>query len=152
MEFLSGHGAYIAAAYGLSALVLGALTGWIIAERRKLRRTLSALEASPALAGFDLDGWVIDVLSAEEETYLPNAQAFWFFVHEHYFARPDFVARLIAMGRAWVALMCATEARQAVDGMQPVLERLAAERDPEIARVARDHLDRFYRSEAPAGA
>ncbi|MCB1435763.1 MAG: heme exporter protein CcmD [Rhodobiaceae bacterium] len=46
MEFLSGHGAYIAAAYGLSALVLGALTGWIIAERRKLRRALSALEAS----------------------------------------------------------------------------------------------------------
>ena len=108
---------------------------------------LSAFATHKALkaAGFDLDQWVLDVLAFEKDTaYLPNAQALWFYVHEHYAADPAFATRLIEMGRAWIAMMCATEIDEPVTGMRPVLERLAADPDPEIARPARMHLDRYY--------
>jgi hypothetical protein len=35
--------------------------------------------------------------------------------------------RLIDIGRGWVALMCATELHEPVDGMRAVLERLVVE-------------------------
>jgi len=108
---------------------------------------LSALASNKMLktAGFDLDQWALDVLAFEKDTdYLPNAQALWFYVHEHYAADPAFVARLIDMDRAWIAMMCATEIDEAVAGMRPVLERLAADLHPEIARPAKMHLDRHY--------
>jgi len=96
-------------------------------------------------AGFDLDQWVLDVLTFEKDTdYLPNAQALWFYVHEHYAADPAFATRLIDRDRAWIAMMCATELDEPVAGMRPVLERLAADLHPEIAHPARMHLDRYY--------
>jgi heme exporter protein D len=45
MSFLAGHGAFIAAAYGLSALVLAGLTLWVITDGARQRRTLADLEA-----------------------------------------------------------------------------------------------------------
>ncbi|MGE3244775.1 MAG: hypothetical protein AB7J19_00465, partial [Beijerinckiaceae bacterium] len=39
--------------------------------------------------GFDLDGWIFDVLKADfYEPYLPGSQAFWFYLHEHYDYNP----------------------------------------------------------------
>lgn len=108
---------------------------------------LSALATNKALKtpGFDLDQWVLDVLTFEKDTdYLPNAQALWFYVHERYAADPAFATRLIDMDRAWIAMMCATELDESVAGMRPVLERLAADLDLEIAHPARVHLDRYY--------
>jgi hypothetical protein len=108
---------------------------------------LSALAANKALkaTGFDVDQWVLDVLTFEKDTaYLPNAQGLWLYVHEHYAADPAFVGRLIGRDRAWIAMMCATELDEAVEGMRPVLERLAADLDPEIAHPASVHLDRYY--------
>jgi hypothetical protein len=104
-----------------------------------------ASDQSLAAEGFDLDRWVIDVLAAEQrEVYLPNAQAFWFYVHEHYAGDPAFVTRLIDMDRAWIAMMCATDLNEPVENMRPVLERLASERAPEIAVPAQAHLKRHY--------
>jgi hypothetical protein len=108
---------------------------------------LYALSSNKALmaSGFDLDQWVIDVLAFEKRTdYLPNAQALWFYIHEHYAADPAFVTRLVDVDRAWIAMMCATELDEPVAGMRPVLERLTADSDPEIARPAKVHLDRHY--------
>jgi hypothetical protein len=85
---------------------------------------LNALASDDVLtaAGFDLDGWTLDILAyGEEPLYLPNAQALWFYVHEHYCSDPGFAMRLIDIGRAWVALMCATELHEPVDGMRAVL-------------------------------
>lgn len=41
---MSAHALYVAAAYGISALVLGALVWWILADQRARRRELAALE------------------------------------------------------------------------------------------------------------
>lgn len=43
---MSGHELYVAAAYGISALVLAMLALWIIADQRARRRELAALEAA----------------------------------------------------------------------------------------------------------
>lgn len=45
MNFLAGHGAYIAAAYGLSILVIAGLTVWILSDGARQRRALAKLEA-----------------------------------------------------------------------------------------------------------
>jgi heme exporter protein D len=41
---LGPHATYIIAAYGLTAMVLGALITWVIAERRRQDRRLARLE------------------------------------------------------------------------------------------------------------
>lgn len=109
---------------------------------------LNALASDDVLtaAGFDLDGWVLDIFAyGDEPPYLPNAQALWFYVHEHYCTNPGFAMKLIDIGRAWVALMCATELHEPVDGMRAVLERLVAEgADQDWARIARRHLTDVY--------
>ncbi|MFD0986928.1 hypothetical protein [Methyloligella solikamskensis] len=106
---------------------------------------LGSLAADERLKEFDLDEWVIEVLSLDEdELYLPNVQAFWFHVHEFYDGDPGFITRLIDMDRSWIAMMCATERPERVEGMEPVLHRLAENPDPEIAAHAESHLARFY--------
>ncbi|MCB1489893.1 MAG: hypothetical protein KDJ88_20840 [Bauldia sp.] len=108
---------------------------------------LSVLKSDESLEaeGFDLDAWVLACLAADKDPpYLPNTQALWFYVHEHYASNPAFVARLIDADRAWIAMMCATEIDGRVTGMRPVLERLIRDPDPDIAGHARRQLERFY--------
>lgn len=109
---------------------------------------LNALASDDALmaAGFDPDQWVLDIFAyGAEPPYLPNAQALWFYVHEHYCTDPRFAMRLIDVGSAWVALMCATELHEPVDGMRAVLERLVAEGSgQDWVHIARRHLTDVY--------
>lgn len=42
---MSAHALYVAAAYGVSAVVLAGLAGWILADQRARRREMAALEA-----------------------------------------------------------------------------------------------------------
>ena len=108
---------------------------------------MHGLSKHPAVkaARFDFDQWVLDILAREkEEPYLPNTQSFWFYVHEHYDFDPQFCMRLIDNDRSFVALMCATEQHEPVQGMKPVLQRLAEDDDEEIAHAARQHLTSVY--------
>jgi hypothetical protein len=108
---------------------------------------MGGLRSHPALtrAGFDFDQWVLDILAPkEEESYLPNAQSFWFYVHECYDYDAAFCQRLLAAGHDFVALMCATEADQPVQGMADILEHLARSDDPQIADAAQHHLHSVY--------
>lgn len=96
-------------------------------------------------AGFAIDDWILKIVTSDDyEPYLPNAQALWFYIHEYYDFEPEMVMKFIDRGRAWLALMCATEAPQAVDGMKPVLERLSTTRDAAIAEAAKGHLAAHY--------
>jgi len=45
MPDLGPHAAYILGAYGLAALVVGGLVGWVLAEGRRQARRLAALDA-----------------------------------------------------------------------------------------------------------
>lgn len=88
---------------------------------------LGAIAQDPEVqsAAFDVDRWVLEIFKhSEEPYYLPNAQALWFYVHEYYCANPQFAMKLIDIGRPWIALMCATELDEPVEGMRAVLERL----------------------------
>jgi hypothetical protein len=108
---------------------------------------LHALTSDQSVSGaaFDIDQWTLDILEQEkQDTYLPNAQAFWFYVHEYYATDAAFADRLIWMDRAWIAMACATEMCERVTGMKPVLERLAKDSDPEIAEPAKAHLAQYY--------
>ena len=43
---MSAHALYVAAAYGVSALVIAALIGWVLSDRSARRRELADLEAA----------------------------------------------------------------------------------------------------------
>ena len=43
---MSAHAAYVAAAYGATALALGGLIGWLLLDQRAQRKALAQLEAS----------------------------------------------------------------------------------------------------------
>ncbi|MCO6384017.1 hypothetical protein [Oceanicola sp. 502str15] len=97
------------------------------------------------LPRFDVQGWVLEVLSkGDEEPYLPSAQSFWFYVHEGFCHAPAFITRMIDAGHGWEAMMCATEMQARVEGMAPVLERLAAMEDPEVNGPAQRTLKAHY--------
>ena len=42
---MSGHGAFIATAYGVTIVVLAGLVAWVVADGRAQRRRLADLEA-----------------------------------------------------------------------------------------------------------
>lgn len=97
----------------------------------------------PELAGFDFEGWAIEILRDADEPYVPGAQAFWFYVHEAWCDRPDLAHRLIDAGNPFAAFACATELDPPAPGMDGVLRRLAAGDDPEMAAQAGDVLARL---------
>jgi heme exporter protein D len=43
---MTAHGLYVAAAYGISALVIAALVAWVLLDQRARRREMAELEAS----------------------------------------------------------------------------------------------------------
>lgn len=43
---MSAHALYVTAAYGISAVAIVAMLGWILADRRSLARQADELEAS----------------------------------------------------------------------------------------------------------
>lgn len=43
---MTAHALYVSAAYGISALVIVGLIGWIVADQRARQRELAELEAS----------------------------------------------------------------------------------------------------------
>ena len=91
------------------------------------------------------EGWVSEIVAgAEPEPDRPAAQSFWFWVHEAYCANPPFIDRLIDAGHLWEAMMCATEIGDAVEGMAPVLARLAASDDKDVSARARGWLEDYY--------
>lgn len=47
---MSGHWPYVAAAYLVAAILLGALAGWMLGQHRRLRRDLARLDANESAA------------------------------------------------------------------------------------------------------
>jgi len=103
------------------------------------------LKRRVAESGYDIDDWVLRVLDgAPNEPSFSGAQAFWFYVHEAYCMAPDFILRMIEAGHHWEAMMCATEVHAPVEGIEPVLRRLAALPDPEVSAGAKEWLSLHY--------
>lgn len=104
-----------------------------------------ASDARVKESGFDIHDWILALVERDDyEPYLPNAQALWFYIHEFYDCDPEMVTKFLDRDRAWLALMCATEAPKKIDGMEAVLKRLANGDDAHCAGVAKAHLQAYY--------
>ncbi len=67
-----------------------------------------------------------------------------FYLHELCCSSPELMRRMLRGGHVGLALMTATEVNGRVDGVEPVLQALAAHAEPEIAVRARNHLAAHY--------
>lgn len=114
-------------------------SGWCLMDFREL--------------DFDPLAWMLDIVerrSGPEPDDMPF-NGVDFHIHQLADHSPDAVRRLIKAGRDDLALMAATETRDAVDGMAPILRELAAHSNPSIARSAQHYLARHH-NEAHPGA
>ena len=92
--------------------------------------------------------WMLDILerrNGPEPAEMPF-NGIDFYLHELCDSNPAAILRMIAAGRQDVALMTATERQENVPGMEPILQKLAADPDVEIATAATKHLQRYYHS------
>lgn len=90
--------------------------------------------------------WMLDLLEARKGP-VPSCMPFndiEFYLHELCSSSPDLMLRMLRGGFVELALETATEVRSRVDGVQPVLEMLAANADPAIAEGAKWHLSTYY--------
>ena len=96
--------------------------------------------------------WIMDLLERRQGP-VPADLPFndiAFHLHELCCEDAAMVARMMRGGHTGLALMTATEINGPVAGMQPLLEALAANADPAVARAASRHLDRHYKDTPPA--
>jgi hypothetical protein len=135
---------------GRPAPVRRAVAGGFLNGFADCDEPFALLRKDDRMEGYDLDAWVFAVLNGTpEEVLIPSAQAFWFYVHEGFAYAPDFVMRLIDQGHDWEAMMCATEIRDVVEGMEPALQRLVNSDDREAAAGATRHLAAHYAARTP---
>jgi hypothetical protein len=95
----------------------------------------------------DPAAWMMEILerrSGPEPTGLPF-NGIDFHLHEICGAAPAMITRMIDAGHIPLAIESATEMRRAIDGMEPVLQRLAADTDALVRARAQRHLAGYYR-------
>jgi hypothetical protein len=92
--------------------------------------------------------WMLDLLERRQGK-VPNFNDMPFndidfYLHELCCDRPDLMRRMLNGGFKDLALMTATEIWGKVDGVEPILELLARDINPTIAKAAHIHLERYY--------
>ena len=122
-----------------------ALAGGFLNGFADVDEPFAMLQSDPRIGDFNLEAWAMRILGGSaEEVYIPCAQAFWFYVHEAFDRDAAFMTRLIDAGHTWEAMMCATEIRDRVEGVAPILGRLAQLGEKGVSEPAEAHLRRFY--------
>ena len=93
--------------------------------------------------------WMLDLLEQRKGTPPPLSimpfNDIEFYLHELCSHSPELMWRMLRGGHVGLALMTATEMNERVEGVQPVLEALASDADPEIAIRAKNHLAAHYK-------
>jgi hypothetical protein len=105
-------------------------------------------------SGRGVEEWLLTILagrSGPEPDTLPCSNGIDFFAHERLAGRADAVERLVELGEVRLAVETATEIDEPIAELLPVLRRLAADPDDDVARAAAWHLACAYRELAPAG-
>lgn len=92
--------------------------------------------------------WMLDLLERRHGSAPLNMpfNDIEFHLHELCCASPDWMQRMLRGGFVELALETATEIRGRVDGVQPILEKLATDGNLTIAARAEGHLTAYYRS------
>jgi hypothetical protein len=97
--------------------------------------------------------WMLDLLE-QRKGPVPADMPFndiAFYLHELCCFSPEHMWRMLRGGHKALALMTATEINNRVDGVEPVLQALAADADPGIAVRAQNHLAAHYRPSPTVG-
>jgi hypothetical protein len=127
----------------------------IIGDKERDRPGIAGPFWAPQYSGgIDLDreqtehatAWMLDLLE-QRQGPIPADMPFndiVFYLHELCCFSPDHMWRMLRGGNAVLALMTATEMNERVDGVEPILEALASDADPNIAQRARNHLAAHY--------
>jgi hypothetical protein len=91
--------------------------------------------------------WMMEILERRSGPEPENAlfNGIDFHLHEICGSAPAMIARMIDGGHSALAIESATEMLCAVDGMEPVLRRLADDADPLVRARAQRHLAGYYR-------
>lgn len=131
----------------------------LIGEREIARPGIAGPFWSPSHAGGDwadaawaatVTPWMMDLLERRNGPPPPfedmPSNDIEFFLHELCSTSPTMVDRMLAGGFIELALMTATEMHGSIEGMQPRLEILAKNPDPDIAAAAARHLKLYYAS------
>jgi hypothetical protein len=98
--------------------------------------------------------WMLDLLELRQGS-VPADMPFndiVFYLHELCCFSPEHMWRMLRGGHTALALMTATEVNDRVDGVEPVLQALAADADYDIAVRARNHLAAYYPASLVVGA
>lgn len=97
-------------------------------------------------SGFDPVDWMLGIIerrNGPEPGDMPF-NGIDFHIHELAAGNPQAIGRLIDAGRADLVIMTATEIRDAVPAMEPLLCKLADDPDPRIAVPAQVHLAHYH--------
>jgi hypothetical protein len=92
-------------------------------------------------ADFDYRSWFLDVLRASaREQEMPHEQTLEFYAHEFFSGDADAIEEFLRMGRKHLAVMTATERPENIYELLPLLQKMAASDDPQIARAIKTYL------------
>jgi len=96
--------------------------------------------------GIDVRAWVLEICKAGlgERRIAANVEPWSSFVSDFFWADPDAVGKLVAMGQHRMAFL--TASARPSEAMMPIIVRLAIGDDPEVARDARNFLRRLQMS------
>jgi hypothetical protein len=92
-------------------------------------------------AEFDYRSWFLETLrGSERERFVPHEQSLEFYAHEFFWADADAIEEFLDMGRKKLAVMTATESPEKIYELLPLLQKMAASEDQEIAAPIRVYL------------
>jgi hypothetical protein len=95
----------------------------------------------PGDRNYDYRSWFMDVLrTSERGRYVPHELDLEFFAHEYFSSDADAIEEFLLMGRRNLAVMAATECPEAMDDLLPLLQKMAASDDPQVARAITEYL------------
>lgn len=99
-----------------------------------------------AAEGIDIRAWVLEICRTGfgAPRFATNVEAWSSYVRDFFWADPDAVRQLVAMGQLRLAFLTASAEPSEV--MMPIIMRLAIGADPEVARDARNFLRRLKMS------
>jgi len=112
------------------------------------------VEQFETTGGVEVAPWIEKILAhraADEPETLPCSNGIDFFAHEIFGGQPHMIRTFLAAGQISLAIEAATEVREKIDDLEPVLMELGDHREPEVCRQASWHLAYHYRRVHPRG-
>jgi hypothetical protein len=91
----------------------------------------------------DMKAWFLATLrQSDREPHIPHIQSLEFYAHELFDRDAGAIREFLIMGRKELAVMTATETRDAIPELLPILREMASSSDPAVSTTIRDYLSR----------